>query len=126
MYTAKKSHIKKLISDFMRNNCYGYALAIKRADILIELPVDISDRLFRRIISELKHEGNVASHSSRGYWFLPLQSNDPLEIEWMVKSWKEMRSKALNMLTDCDRSIKTLEMRSLVAKGEQKEFAGLV
>jgi hypothetical protein len=95
----------------MHKHCEGHRRAMKRKDILDHLPIEIKDRTFRRIISELKHENEIASHHSKGYWAIPLYTTDRSEVEWVKRSWSDMHSKALNMLRDCERQIRELDAR---------------
>lgn len=122
MFKRKLDHIKSIVLKYMREKCLGFREAKKRAEILAKLPIEISDRLFRRAFSALKHEGEVASHSTLGYWACPKATNDPEEIKAQALCWREMKSKAMSMLTDADREIKRLEDKYRVGIGEQREF----
>lgn len=122
MFTQKKEHIKDMVLTYLREHCMGFRNSKKRKEIIPYLPINISDRLFRKVFSELKHSGEVASHSTLGYWATPYVCDDPEEIQAILLSWKEMKSKALNMLTDADRAIKTLEDKYRATSGKQRVF----
>lgn len=98
---------KKRVLEWMEKYCPGHKSARTRKDILpfIGLP----DRYFRSIASELIHEGNLCSTASKGYWFRPLKTNDPEEIEAIKHSILERKSKALSMLEDCKAQMEELE-----------------
>lgn len=79
------------------------------------------DRYARRIFHELIHEGNIASHNSKGYWFYPLCSTDPVEIAALKMSLLERKAKALSMLSGCDKQLARVEeMESRVNHGQQE------
>ena len=103
------SEDKDKVLNWMVSHCLGFRNARTRANILpfVQLP----DRYFRLIVSELKHEGQLASDCQRGYWAIPLVTQDKEEIEAALGSYKEMKSKALDLLTGLDRQIKILEDR---------------
>ncbi|MFA5385695.1 MAG: hypothetical protein WC364_13755 [Eubacteriales bacterium] len=113
---------KQKVLSWMNKNCLGFRNALTRADIL--LSIKLPDRYFRRVISELKHEGHIASTCSRGYWAIPLLTNDKEEIEAALDSYREMKSKALDLLTGLDQQIKRLEDRRSCLT-QQFEFAGV-
>ena len=100
MFTTRKSKVKKAVLDYISRDCHGFRNAKKRADIIRELPITVRDRSFRRAASELKHEGNLASHSKYGIWFPPLHTNDAEEVQALRECWLEIKSKAMDMLTD--------------------------
>jgi hypothetical protein len=114
---------RQKVLSWMNENCLGFRNARTRANILefVQMP----DRYFRRVISELKHEGHIASTCSRGYWAIPLFTNDKEEIDAALDSYQEMKSKALDLLTGIDRQIKRLEDRKNCLT-QQVEFAGIV
>ena len=87
---------KKMVLRWLEINCFGYKYAKVRADILPFVQLD--DRKFRAIASELIHEGNVASSSSRGYWFIPLVTSDVAEVDAILEACQERTSHALDIL----------------------------
>ncbi len=87
--------------------------------------VETKDRYFRKIASELIHEGHLCSHNSRGYWFRALWTNDPEEIEAIKSSLLERKSKALAMIADVDRQLNQVQRMRETAKQGQQEFAGI-
>lgn len=71
----------------------------------------MTDRYWRLCIAELKKEGLVAATASRGYWAVPENTKDVQELEAVLESCEELKSKALDMLTGLNRQIDTLEDR---------------
>ena len=69
------------------------------------------DRAFRAIVSELIHEGYLCSSASRGYWAIPLVTKDVEEVDAVLVAQIERKSKALDLLADCDKAIKLWEDR---------------
>ena len=100
---------KLKVFDWMNKYCFGFRNARTRIDILPFL--QIPDRIFRAIASELIHEGSLCSSASRGYWALPLVTKDIEEIEAVLSAQLERKSKALDLLADCDKAIKFWEDR---------------
>lgn len=115
MFTQKKAELKQRLLLWMEEYCCGYRKALKKHEILSRSGFQLSERLLRKLMSELKHERHIASHSSKGYWFIPLQVHglDPSsrreEINAVIESWEEMKAKAFDMLRDCDKEIRRLE-----------------
>lgn len=109
---------RQKVLDWMVKYCFGFRNARIRANILPF--VGFADRYWRAIISELKHDGLVASTHTRGYWAIPQDTKDKLEVEAAIESYQEMRSKALDLLTDTDKHIKHWQDRrlSLTQQGE--------
>ena len=98
--------------------CYGYKNARTRDNILpfVQMP----DRYFREVVSSLIHEGNVCSSHKRGYWFPPLSTNDPREIDEFKACQVERKGKALDLITDCERLIKQADdMLARTRQGQQ-------
>ena len=100
---------KAKVLAWMQKYCYGYKAARIRANILPF--VQMEDRCFRLIMSELIHESHCASDCIRGQWFIPLVTKDPEEIEAVLQSYRERKGKALNLLTDLNRQIDNLAAR---------------
>ena len=111
---------KKFVLTWMENNCPGVKNAKTRRKILPFVNMD--DRRFRAIVSELKHENHIASTSSRGYWHVPLVTTDPGEIEAVLESCFETKSRALDQLVDCDKNIKFWLDRKCVIEQGQREM----
>lgn len=118
---TKAAHLKPMISDYLSEHCLGYKHAQKRAQILKALPVTIGDRTFRRVLSELKHEGSAAAVSDIGVWWINLDPSSPdyeKEIDHCVESWNEMRAKAMSLLTGSSWHLNLLSQM----KSRQKEM----
>jgi len=95
--------------------------------ILIRKPfpsADAKDRYFRRIASELIHEGHLCSHNSLGYFFRALWTNDREEIEAIKMSLLERKSKALAMIADVDRQLHQVQRMAETVNQGQQEFIG--
>ena len=98
------------VLDWFRKNAHGYRKARKRADILPFMFPKLADRYFRALVSSLKHKGHLASTCNRGYWAIPLCTNDHNEISATLESIQEMKAKALDMLKgygELERKFKT-------------------
>lgn len=116
-YIPIKRSNKSLVFTWMWQHCYGHVQAMTRTRILKELPMKIGDRTLRAYLSELKHEGHIASHPEKGYWSIPTYTKDPEEIKWAKRSWLDMKAKAMDMLRDCDQQIKNLDARAGMVNG---------
>lgn len=92
---------------WMSKYCLGFRNSRKKNDILQNLRM--SERKFRSIISELKHEGLVASTSQFGYWAIPQSTRDRDEIINILHNWHEMKSRAFDMLKGAENNIKKWE-----------------
>lgn len=92
---------EKRVLEWFHKYANGYKKAFKRSEILKFLMPQIGDRYFREIASSLKHKGEIASTSTRGYWRVPLCTTDRNEINAALESIAEMRKKALDMLKGC-------------------------
>jgi hypothetical protein len=106
----RKDHFqddKQKVLDWGMKYMQGFRRARTREDILPFVQMD--DRRFRACASELIHEGQMCSSHKRGYWIVPLQTNDPLEIEAMKECHIERKAKAIDLITDCDKMIKRAE-----------------
>lgn len=133
-YTEDKLRVLKWMSKY----CYGYRKRRVKPNILPY--VNLNERYFRQIVRDLKHEGHICS-TTEGYWFTPLYTNDYMEI--LMKhisdagvldeareeigqarhSWLELRSRAMDMLTDCDRHLKKLtDLEHRVTGGQLELF----
>ena len=108
---------KDRVLEWMIKYCLGYKKARKRSNILPF--ISLNDWKFRAIVSELKHSGDLASTSSRGYWAVPLCTNSHCEISAVLESISEMQRKALTMLQDCSK----LKERFNGQRQKQKEMA---
>ena len=100
-----KDNAKQYILNWLKRHCYGFRNAKNRYEILPEIQsiFPMEDRTFRKIVSELKHDGHVGATNGRGYWFIPLVMvgpNAPEEIRAALESVDELESKALDMLRD--------------------------
>jgi len=93
---------KKKVFDWLKTYCYGVENARKRTGILphIQLP----DRYFRAIASELRKEGHIVSSNSFGYFFKRISLNglpyhiQRAEIDAIKQSYVEQKAKALSTL----------------------------
>jgi hypothetical protein len=119
MYNCEQD--KSVVLDWMRRFCYGFKNARTRKDILPYL--NLPDRYFRRIASILKHEGHLASTSDKGYWFIPIETKDPEEINAALQSCLEMKARAMDIVADCDKHIKRWEDKKRIATQGQMAFA---
>lgn len=119
--SAVKPGDKQRVLDWMVKNCAGFRNARTRANILPFMG-SMTDRYWRAIISELKHDGHIASVCSRGYWAIPLATGEKEEVEAALESYQEMRSKALDLLTDTDRHIKHWQDRKLALTQQGEMF----
>ena len=90
--------MKHTILNYMRLHCSGVRNSKPRREICEALHME--DRAFRRICEELKKEGNIATNATDGYYFVPLVSNDPIEIEALKHSSNDKRSRAYKMLDE--------------------------
>lgn len=98
---------KQKVLDWMMQYCLGFRNARTRANILPYL--QMPDRYLRLLMSELIHEGHLCSSASLGYWALPLTTKDREEIDTALYAQHERKSKALDLLIDCDKHIKFWE-----------------
>jgi len=130
-YTRKRSELKNEVLNYMAKNCTGYSNAKKKDAILKDIndilyPACITERTLRLIFAVLRREKHIASHNSNpaGHWLIPLYvANDPEEIEAVLRSLKEKRAKALNLLNGVSGEIGNLEDKLKVAKGIQGELS---
>ena len=112
--------------EWLRKNAADSLHARKRPDILpyIQMP----DRYFRLLASELIREGHVCSTASRGYWAVPLSlhtygpSAAKREIDAMKECYAERKAKALSTLEKISALFdKAVELEMKIFQG-QKEF----
>src|SRR3990167_2298887 len=104
-----KPEDKQIVLSWMMKVCLGFRQARTRANILPYL--NLEDRYFRHICSELIHEGHIASSCQRGYWFIPLVTRDVAEIDAVFESCQERSSKALDVLRGLGQQIDSLTAR---------------
>jgi len=102
---------KQRVLNWLEKYCFGFREARFKNNILPFL--NINERVFRAIVSDLKHEGNVAATSQRGYWFIPLTTDDPAEVDAALESFREMESRALDMLTGIKKQMYGLNQRKM-------------
>ena len=100
---------KQTVLNWMMKVCLGFRQARTRANILPCL--NLEDRYFRQICSELIQEGNIASSCQRGYWFIPLVTKDVEEIDAVLESCQERSAKALDVLRGLGQQIDALTTR---------------
>ena len=114
---------KLKVLEWFQKYAHGYKNARTRDDIIpfIQLP----DRYFREIASSLIHDGHIASSCDKGYWFIPLFTKDRREVEAVIKCHIERKSKALDLIKDCDKLIQQFEDRLVVTTQGQREFVGV-
>lgn len=112
---------KEMVLNWMTHHCLGFRNARTRENIL-PFVGNLTDRGLRKIMSELIHEGNVCSSHKRGYWAVPLQTTDTEEIEAMKQCYIERKSKALDLIQDCDRLIDKAEDMLLKVRQGQGEL----
>ena len=94
--TQIKQEDKLKVLRWLEIYCFGFRNARTREKILPF--IGLEDRRFRAIVSELIHEGHIASSSSRGYWFLPLVTSDVTEIDAILEACQERTAHALDIL----------------------------
>lgn len=107
---------KQAVLVWMQKYCMGFQQARKKADILPFILFQFNhketkDRRFREIIHELHKEGHVYSSSDRGYWAVPLVTQDIDEINEMIKALREEKGRALAIIDGVDKRIKELSGR---------------
>ena len=111
---------KKYLLDWFGKYCNGVRNARTRENILPY--VKMEDRHFRIVVSTLIHDGHIASSSKWGYWFIPLATNDTVEIGALKYSIMERKSKALAMIEDCHRQLERIKDIELKRTQGQKEL----
>jgi len=109
MENKVKPEDKQMVLSWMIKVCSGFRQARTRANILPYL--NLEDRYFRHICSELIHEGHIASSCQRGYWFIPLVTKDVEEIDAALESCQERSAKALDVLRGLGQQIDALTTR---------------
>ncbi|RKY32662.1 MAG: hypothetical protein DRP74_02160 [Candidatus Omnitrophota bacterium] len=121
---------KQEVLDWFEKYCNGFRNAKTRENILPFIFIyrtfksyEAKDRYFRRIASELIHEGHLCSHNSKGYWFIPLVTNDREEIAALKESILEREAKARSMIRDCSKQLKRVEDLEKVINQGQMEMA---
>jgi len=107
--TKVKPDDKQTVLNWMMKVCPGFRQARTRANILPYL--NLEDRYFRQICSELIHEGHIASSCQRGYWFIPIVTKDVEEIDAVLESCQERSTKALDVLRGLGQQIDALTTR---------------
>jgi len=128
--TRTREELKDEVLVYMAKNCAGFRNAKKKDNILIDInkrlhPQEITERTLRLVIAMLRKEKHLASHNSNpaGHWYIPLYvANDPLEIEAVLRSLKEKRSKALDMLNGLNQDIMSMDDKLRCSRGVQSEF----
>ena len=129
--TRTREGLKNEVLNYMAHNCSGFRNAQKKDAILKDIndilaPACITERTLRLIFAVLRREKHIASHNSNpaGHWMIPIcVANDPEEIEAVLRSLKEKRAKALNLLNGVSGEIGNLEDKLKVAKGIQGELS---
>lgn len=115
---------KDYVLGWMSKNCFGFRNAKTKEVILHGVSLilgNIGERYLRSIMSELKHENLIGATSSRGSWYIPPVTNDADEIMACKESLHEMKSRALDMLEDCDKHTKYWDNRLLkITQGQQE------
>src|SRR3990167_2903474 len=103
---------KLKVLNWLQKYAFGFRNARTRAKILPFVGNgNMPDRHFRLILAELKKEGSAASTCTRGIWAVPPVITDSEEIEAVLESCQEMKSKALDMLTGLNRQIELFQAR---------------
>lgn len=114
-HSKAKGYLKTQVLSFMESNCYGYRNAAIKDLILAFLRsnhnLNIGERSLRRVLSELRNEGHLSSHNSRGWHFIPLNTNDRSEINAVLGGLWEKKAHALDMLTGITHQIEEYEDR---------------
>ena len=120
MKTDRFSEDKQKVLDWGMKYMAGFRNARTREDILPFIQMD--DRRFRECASALIHEGNMCSSHKRGYWAVPLMSNDPAEVEAFKLCHIERKAKACDLIADCDKMIKRAEEMLYAIRQGQAEL----
>ena len=102
--------LKHTIYEYMKRYCYGFRNAQPHQDIANAL--GINERTFRKVCETLKTEGNIASNSADGYWFIPpVVINDPEEIEALKHSVSDKFARGYAMLDQARKMAARLEAK---------------
>ena len=111
--TKKRNMIHAKILSFMSEHCHGVTNAQKKDWILCKLSykenIKISERTLRRFLSDLRNDGHLSSHNSRGWHFIPLFTNDHREIDAVLEDQYEKKAHALTLITGLDATIRKYE-----------------
>ena len=103
---------KLKVLNWLQKYAFGFRNARTRANILPFMGNgNMPDRHFRLILAELKKEGSAASTCTRGIWAVPPVTTDAEEIEAVLESCLEMKTKALDMLTGLNRQIELFQAK---------------
>ena len=99
---------KQKVLEWMMKYANGYKNARNKEEILPHIETlipGISERYLRACLSDLKHEGEIGALSSCGYWWIKAVNlpYDDKEKKMALRSVREMKSRALDMLEDCSR-----------------------
>lgn len=111
----------KRVRQYLYSEAYGYKNAQTRKQICYAL--QMPDRKFRKIAQELKLTNDIASLSSIGYFFIPLYTTDPKEVEAVKHSIAEDYSRAYTQLKEAHTRIKRFNER--FGKSKQLKFTGI-
>ena len=79
--------------------------------ILPFMPLNITDRKFRRIFNDIGPAQGFYSSSVRGYWVCPPFTQDQSEIDAVLEALRERKAKALSTIKKVDHYIKEFEGR---------------
>jgi len=121
-HADRRLYYKDIVLSFMEQACHGYRNALTKEEILTRLNttknLTLSERGLRSFMSDLRKEGHVASHTSnpKGYWFIPINTNDPLEIEAVMRSLLDKKARVADMASGIDRELTKYEGRLRVVK----------
>ena len=89
----------------------GEAKARHRENILSFMPVNITDRKFRKIFNAIGPAQGFYSSSSRGYWVCPPVTTAINEINAVLDALHERRAKAISTIKGLEPYIKEFETR---------------
>ncbi len=127
-YKKAKKHLLGIVLDFMEKNCHGYNNAKTLDDIMallnLDHNLDLPERSLREILSKLRKQTHVAScvTNPKGYWFIPLKTNDPDEMEAVRRSLWDKKKRAINLIKDVDNQLKMWEDKITWAKEEKTDL----
>ena len=108
----KRGLVHDRILSIMSTECRGVSNARKKAWILARVHssgIKISERTLRRFLSDLRNDGHLSSHNSRGWHFIPLFTNDHREIDAVLEDQYEKKAHALTLITGLDATIRKYE-----------------
>ena len=87
--------LRDVVLRFMEINCRGYQQAKKKNEILEQLrmdhSLDISERLLRRLLTDLRKDGLTCSNNTIGLWYIDYKTEIDKEIDAILQGEREKR-----------------------------------